>query len=216
MKAVVKILRLDRKHKPTEVSLLAILIGVLNLSSMKDLIKGTDNTRFLDCLEAIVKQDGLPYVTKSICLLAISNLYTLGGAEISGETKEFGFWILANWRKIHEQEHIEVVKNLVYSSLILFYNLILRKNNQKDTIRKLANTITEHILEFTDTQIVSIVLELVTLCTREKETAQLIFKNKNILLYTFEKLQSDQKDILKLSALSLSRLAARLDDYNSD
>lgn len=62
---------------PTEVSLLAILIGVLNLSSLKEIVKGIENMRFLSSLEDIVKNDALPYVNKSICLLAISNIYTL-------------------------------------------------------------------------------------------------------------------------------------------
>ena len=99
----------------------------------------------------------------------------------------------------------------MYSSLIFFYNLILKKTNQKDTIRKLINVITENILGFEDTHIVSIVLELITLFTKEKDSVQLIFKNKNILAYAFDKLKSDHKDILKLSSLALCRLAARLE-----
>jgi hypothetical protein len=40
--------------------------------------------------------------------------------------------------------------NLVYSSLILFYNIILRKS-QKDIILKLVNLITTSIMDrFTD------------------------------------------------------------------
>ena len=46
MKALIKILRFDRKQMPTEVSLLAILIGVLNLSSLKEIVRGIENMKF--------------------------------------------------------------------------------------------------------------------------------------------------------------------------
>lgn len=77
MKALIKILRFDRKSKPTEVSLLAILIGVLNLSSLKDTVRGIENMKFLSSLEEIINNKEIPYVNKSIGLLAISNIYTL-------------------------------------------------------------------------------------------------------------------------------------------
>ena len=44
----------------------------------------------------------------------------------------------------------------------------------------------------------------------------IIFKHKQILNYAFEKLKCKDIDTLKLSALALSRLAARLDDQNSE
>jgi hypothetical protein len=37
-----------------------------------------------------------------------------------------------------------------------------------------------------------------------------------MLTYTFSKLKSDKAETLRLSALSLSRLAARLEDSNSE
>ena len=43
-----------------------------------------------------------------------------------------------------------------------------------------------------------------------------MFKNDHILKYAFNKLKSEQKETLKLSALALSRLGARLDDSNSE
>ncbi len=57
--------------------MLAILIAVLNLSSLKEIVRGIENMKFLSSLEDIVKNDALPYVNKSIGLLAISNIYTL-------------------------------------------------------------------------------------------------------------------------------------------
>lgn len=80
----------------------------------------------------------------------------------------------------------------------------------------MINIITDHILSFEDPLIINAVLELLTLFTREKETAILLFKNKAILSYIFNKLKSDKRDTLRLSALALSRLAARLDENNSD
>jgi len=60
--------------------------------------------------------------------------------------------VLLNWeRMLHEDgESLEVVKNLVYASLILFYNLILKKVGSQETINTLINTITDNILSFED------------------------------------------------------------------
>lgn len=60
------------------------------------------------------------------------------------------------------------------------------------------------------------VLELITLFTRKKETSDYIFKKERILTYVFVKLESKDQETLRLAALALSRLAARLDDNNSD
>ena len=72
--------------------------------------------------------------------------------QISPETKDFAFRVLLYWRKIldDEGESIEVVKNLVYASLILFYNLILKKVGSASTINHLINSITEKVLDFED------------------------------------------------------------------
>lgn len=128
--------------------------------------------------------------------MAISNIYTLSkkAITINEETKEFAFRVLKTWRQIKDQEkeNIEVVKNLVYGSLILFYNLILQKQSKDmtDMISKLSNNLTEHIMSFDDTQIINVVLELITLFTKEEETSALMFEKKTILNYAFEKLKS--------------------------
>ena len=84
--------------------------------------------------------------------------------------------MLLKWEKIREDgESIEVVKNLVYASLILFYNLILKKVGTPETINQLINVITDHILVFDDNQIINVVLELITVFTRKKETSDYIF-----------------------------------------
>ena len=137
---------------------------------------------------------------------------------ISAQTKDFAFSVLLNWEKIHLEngERLEVVKNLVYASLILFYNLILKKVGTPETINQLINVISDHILKFDDCQIINVVLELITLFTRKKETSDFIFQKQQILNYIFEKLKSDNSETLRLAALALSRLAARLDDNNSE
>jgi Flp pilus assembly pilin Flp len=71
----------------TEVSLLAILIAVLNLSAIGDIVNGIENLQFFNSLQEIIKNQALPYVNKSIALLAISNIYTLSKkVDISEET----------------------------------------------------------------------------------------------------------------------------------
>ena len=126
--------------------------------------------------------------------------------------------MLLNWEKINKEdgERIEVVKNLVYGSLILFYNLILKKVGTPETINQLINVITDHILKFEDNQIINVVLELITLFTRKKETSDYIFKKQQILNYVFQKLNSSNQETLRLASLALSRLAARLNDHNCD
>jgi hypothetical protein len=119
-------------------------------------------------------------VNKSISLLAISNIQTVSKrvtTQIDAQTKDFAFSVLLNWKKIRDEEKecIEVVKNLVYASLILFYNLILKKIGTTETINQLIDVITTHILEFEDNQIINVVLELITLFTRKKETSDYIF-----------------------------------------
>jgi hypothetical protein len=59
------------------------------------------------------------------------------------------------------------------------------------------------------------VLELLTLFTRTKETSDYVFTKQEIINYVFEKLKSNNQETLRLAALTLSRLAARLDENNS-
>lgn len=160
---------------------MAALIVVLNLTSMNDIVLGLENMKFMQTLQEIIKDERLPNVNKSIALLAISNIQTVGKrvmTQINPETKDFAFRVLLYWRKIldEEGESIEVVKNLVYASLILFYNLILKKVGSASTINHLINNITEKVLDFEDDQIINVVLELVTLFTRKKETSDYILQ----------------------------------------
>lgn len=71
----------------------------------------------------------LPYVFKSISILVISNIYaTADRGEILPDTLAFALESLRNWRlflsESSEPDSIHVIKNLVYSSLLLFYNML--------------------------------------------------------------------------------------------
>ena len=224
MKSLLKILRASHGDPVAKVSQLAALIVVLNLTSMNEIIVGLENMKFMHTLQEIIKDEELPNVNKSIALLAISNIQTVGKkvmTQINPETKDFAFRVLLNWKQMEkdgekEGESGEVVKNLVYASLILFYNLILKRVGKSEEINRLIDVITDKILDFEDHQIINVVLELITLFTRKKETSNYIFKQESILNYVFSKLACENQETLRLAALALSRLAARLDDENSD
>ena len=80
-------------------SLLAILITILNLSAMKNVMKGIENMHFLESLEQIVQNDNKPMEQRSIALMAISNIFTQAKDVVVGpETSDFAFLILENWK----------------------------------------------------------------------------------------------------------------------
>lgn len=84
-----------------KVSQLAALIVVLNLTSMNEIIVGLENMKFMHTLQEIIKDKELPNVNKSIALLAISNIQTVGKkvmTQINPETKDFAFRVLLNWK----------------------------------------------------------------------------------------------------------------------
>lgn len=84
---------------------MAILVAVLNLSSMSDIADGIENMHLVESLEDIIKNEALPYVNQSLALLTISNLYTMTKrVEISQDTKDFAFNVLRHWEKIEENE----------------------------------------------------------------------------------------------------------------
>ena len=148
MKSLLRILRASHGDPVAKVSQLAALIVVLNLTSMNEIIVGLENMKFMHTLQEIIKDKELPNVNKSIALLAISNIQTVGKkvmTQINPETKDFAFRVLLNWKEImngtamggegeREGESPEVVKNLVYASLILFYNLILKRVGKSEEI----------------------------------------------------------------------------------
>ena len=128
MKSIIKILRFKSRGPQPEVSLLAILITILNLSAEKDVVAGIENMHFLESLELIIQNGAKPLEQRSIALMAISNIFTRSGRNtISDQTQEFAFTVLERWKHERDVEGVneEVIKNLVYASLILFYNVLL-------------------------------------------------------------------------------------------
>jgi len=132
-----------------------------------------------------------------------------------------------------------VIKNLVYASLILFYNLLLQtfakmsetklevssRKSQEQRVKGLIDCLNTHIMEeFSDHTIVNVVLHLITLFTKNVETAKILFANPKILAYIFKKLKHDDdggddqklpplhvQETIKLATLALSRLSSKFD-----
>jgi hypothetical protein len=63
----------------SDTTVLAVLISVLNLSSsgQQEIIYGMEFLGFFTALEKIITNEEIPLVTKSVSLLAISNMYTV-------------------------------------------------------------------------------------------------------------------------------------------
>jgi hypothetical protein len=131
IKSIIKILRFNSKEVQTEVSLLAIMIGILNLSANCDIVDGIDNMQFFNSLQTIIEEEHKPPENLAIGLMAISNIFTLcpTKVDIQHYTEQFAERVLTSWKQMMQEEkaHPEVIKNLVYASLILFYNILLHR-----------------------------------------------------------------------------------------
>lgn len=242
MKSIIKILRFKSRSTQTEVSLLAILITILNLSAIHDVVQGIENMNFLDSLEFILQNEAKPLEQRSIALMAISNIFTQSkDVEIKEDSREFAFRILEEWKHMRDNEgqNEEVIKNLVYASLTLFYNLLLKdftkgdfnvKNQNRNIMKKLILCLNDHIMDdFDEHMIVNVVLHLITLFTKNEETAQILFGNSKILEYIFNKLSTTGnvlndyqlkqgvrqslhvRETIRLATLALSRLSSKFD-----
>ena len=221
IKAMIKIINFNRQKDPTNVSVLAILITLLNLSTHDQISVGLQNLHFMEYLEKIIelerfpfnKEIPIPIVNKAIALLAVSNMFTLSQeVDVSEKTKEFALHVLQNWKEIDAEAIIK--NNLVYAALILFYNIILKEHNL-DLIKKLGSILHQHILCYEQKQIVDVVLELITLFTRNVgDSCNYVLETEELLQYTFQKLKSDNCETLELACLAMSRLAASLEEDN--
>lgn len=210
MKSIIKILRFKSRSTQTEVSLLAILITILNLSAIKEVVKGIETMDFRSSLDLIIQNEAKPLEQRSIALMAISNIFTQSKeCRVSEPTEEFAFHVLKNWKDMRDEynQNEEVVKNLVYASLILFYNMLLQNftktgpkhegsmlQHQKNRMKDLIECLDTHIMEeFTDHTIVNVVLHLITLFTKSAETATILFNNEKILKYIFGHLRKPEE-----------------------
>lgn len=108
-------------------------------------------------------------VTKSIALLIVSNIITLREfPSIDQAYIDFATDILTNIKEYSENEEIIIANNLLYSALILFYNLI--ESNKSVEFVKILSELLKNILDTTHKQIIDIMLELVTLFTRYQDS----------------------------------------------
>ena len=104
---------------------------------------------FFKALENIITNEEIPLVTKSVSLLAISNMYTMltqagvpGKHYLSSSTRAFALEVLTDWHVYAERRENppELVRNLVYASLVLFYNFLFLAQGQQATHRDRALT----------------------------------------------------------------------------
>ena len=95
-------------------------------------------------------------------------------------------------------ENKEVIKNLIYASLILFYNILLK--DHKDKTYKATENLIEELIEilnktvmdfFEDSMIVNVVLQLITLFTNKSDNPSL-FNHPKILKYVFSRLKREE------------------------
>jgi hypothetical protein len=104
---------------------------------------------FFKALENIITNEEIPLVTKSVSLLAISNMYTMltqagvpGKHYLSSSTRAFALEVLTDWHNYAERRENppELVRNLVYASLVLFYNFLFLAQGQQAAHRDRALT----------------------------------------------------------------------------
>lgn len=57
--------------------LLGVLVGIVNLTSQKEIIKRIDVEKFMKSLQMILIHEEIPYSSKSLALLAISNIFSI-------------------------------------------------------------------------------------------------------------------------------------------
>jgi hypothetical protein len=89
---------------------------------------------YLSALENMINNPDIPLVSKQISLLGVSNLYMTitenlirgrSPPRIGSNTREFALNVLKGWEKFENKgENKELIRNLIYSAIVLFYNLI--------------------------------------------------------------------------------------------
>ena len=124
---------------------------------------------------------------------------------------------------LEHAENRDVIKNLVYASLILFYNILLKIHKEglnhpaeTEMIVKLIDILDNTVMDFfEDSIIVKVVLQLITLFTVKSYHPNL-FDHPKILKYVFSRLRPlehhvVESETLQLAALAMSRLTSRFD-----
>ena len=149
-------------------------------------------------------------VTKSIALLIVSNLIALREhTEIHQAYIDFAIDVLKNIEEYSKEEEIIISNNLLYSSLVLFYNLIESMKSTK-YVELLCSVLNNYILNSNHKQIIDILLELITLFTRYQDSCYFVLTNPRLIQFVFDKLTSKDPETLELCTLALSRISAEL------
>ena len=118
---------------------------------------------FLASLDLIIYNDAKPLEQRSIALMAISNIFTQSeGGRVSEQTESFALDVLKSWKHMRDEQkqNEEVIKNLVYASLILFYNMMLQNfkqtepekaaqvlAHQRSKMKELIECLNKHIMD---------------------------------------------------------------------
>jgi hypothetical protein len=134
------IISLKGDSKPTQISILAVLITILKLSMEAATCYALQKTHIMKYLLRIIKMkkedikleanskytpNRIMRVTKSIALLIVSNIITLREySNVDQAYIDFAKEVLVNIEEYSKEEEIIIANNLLYSALILFYNLI--------------------------------------------------------------------------------------------
>lgn len=161
---------------------------------------------FFNLLEEIIVKDGLSLSVKSVALLTLSNMYMNNGTDdyvyqISEETRVFSKNIMLTWEEVYErnEEPIEIIRNAIYASVILFYNLIFSRclpGNigplKLDSIERFVANVTEKVIPTfgDDTLISRVLLDFIALMTKEPDTTTIILSNEILIDYCFRKLMN--------------------------
>ena len=215
----------DQSHQPTQISILAVLITTLKLSMNSTTCFALQKTHIMKYLLRIIKTspseiklepntkytpERILRVTKSIALLIISNVITLREySKVDQDYIDFATDVLRNIEEYSQGEEVIISNNLLYSALILFYNLIESSRSIK-YIKLLSEVLSDYILGLPHKQIIDILLELITLFTRFQDSCYLVLTNHKLIQFVFDKLVFKDPETLELCTLALSRISAEL------
>ncbi len=116
--------------------------------------------------------------------------------------------MLINWQDLDKNgENKELIRNLVYSSIILFFNLIYLRQANHDTdstvdnegIKSLTDLLMTKVIPFysNDQLISSAVLEYIHFLTKDPEISSIIICNEVVIDFCFSKLKEPLVQIIK-------------------
>lgn len=212
---ITTLVKLMRAHKDeeeakrvTDSATLAAVMTILNFTSTtsKDLTDGLIEKGFMANCESLIEDANVCFEVKTVCLLTVSNIYINHYHERQGNhvevlpaTKNYGLTVIRYWDNILKKgEHPEQVRNLIYSSLVLWFNLTFMRKLGSQTAASLreievyVDLLSENIVEAygDDSLIARMLLQYFTLLITDDETSSFILLNEVLIAYLFRKLLS--------------------------